>query len=617
MEDRHLVIKVLSEKPNINQRQLAKEVGVSLGKINSIIKEAIEDGLIKRVNNEQDNKYIITQRGNDELLNALKEIKDTKLIINKEEKYGVKQAVILAAGRNIFDVPVGLLEIDNTLVVERHIKTLKECGINKIVIVTGYNSEAFEEKMKNESGIILVKNDKYKWTGTMKSLSMAESHINDDFILIESDLILENIAIPQILNSINRDCVLITNESGSGDEAFVQLEDNCLFKMAKDVHQFNRIDGEMIGVTKISYKLFNMMLKEYERNINPYLNYEYMLLDMARNYKVHCLKIDDLLWGEIDNEKQYNYIKSYLYPRIKRKDLEFEKEAIKNIISSVLDIDKANINDVIPAGGMTNKNYKVIIKGESYILRVPGLGTEEMISRNNEMENSNLASLKGYNAETLYFNQDSGIKITKFIEGAETLTGASAKKEENMKLVTSILRELHNSDMNMVNIFNPFEELLKYEDILKGNTVKYYDEYKETRERVFCLDGLMKEYGSELVPSHNDTVPENFIKDVNGRLYLIDWEYSGLNDEMWDLAAHSIECNFTSDEEELFLNLYFNGNPDRESRLRILMNKICQDFLWAVWTLVKEAEGDDFGSYGVDRFNRAKANLDLLFKELR
>lgn len=617
MEDRHLTIKVLSEKPNINQRELAKEVGVSLGKINSIIKEAIENGLIKRINNEQDNKYIITQRGNDELLNALKEIKDTKLIINKEEKYRVKQAVILAAGRTIFDVPVGLLEVDNTLVIERHIKTLKECGINKIVIVTGYNSEAFEEKMKNESGIILVKNDKYKWTGTMKSLSMAEGHINDDFILIESDLILENIAIPQMLNSINRDCVLITNESGSGDEAFVQLEDNCLFKMAKDVHQFNRIDGEMIGVTKISYKLFNMMLKEYERNINPYLNYEYMLLDMARNYKVHCLKIDDLLWGEIDNEKQYNYIKSYLYPRIKRKDLEFEKEAIKNIISSVLDIDKANINDVIPAGGMTNKNYKVIIKGESYILRVPGLGTEEMISRNNEMENSNLASLKGYNAETLYFNQDSGIKITKFIEGAETLTGASAKKEENMKLVTSILRELHNSDMNMVNIFNPFEELLKYEDILKGNTVKYYDEYKETRERVFCLDGLMKEYGSELVPSHNDTVPENFIKDVNGRLYLIDWEYSGLNDEMWDLAAHSIECNFTSDEEELFLNLYFNGNPDRESRLRILMNKICQDFLWAVWTLVKEAEGDDFGSYGVDRFNRAKANLDLLFKELR
>ena len=617
MEDKHLVIKILSENLTISQRQLAKEVGVSLGKVNSIIKEAIEHRLIKRISDGQESKYIITEEGNNELVSTLKEIKDTKLIINQEEEYSVKQAVILAAGKSCFDVPVGLLEIDNTSIIERHINILKEYGINKIVIVTGYKSEIFEDKLKNESGVILVKNDKYKWTGTMKSLSMVKEYITDDFILVESDLVLESIAITQILNNINRDCILITNESGSGDEAFVQLEGNYLFKMAKDRHQFNRIDGEMIGVTKISYKLFNMMLEEYKNNINPYLNYEYMLLDMSRNYKVNCLKIDDLLWSEVDNQKQYDFLKSQLYPRIKRKDLEFEKESIKQIVVDVLKINKNNINDVIPAGGMTNKNYKIIINDESYILRVPGLGTEEMISRHNEMGNSNLASIKGYNVETLYFNEDSGIKITKFIEGAETLTGASAKKEENMKLVTSILREVHNSDMNMPNRFNPFEELLKYEEILNESNIKYYEGYKEVRNKFFELEDMMKEYGSILVPSHNDTVPENFIKDVNGRLYLIDWEYSGLNDEMWDLAAHSIECNFTADEEELFLNLYFNGDPDRNSRLRILMNKICQDFLWAVWTLVKEAEGDDFGSYGIERFNRCKSNLKLLFSELR
>ena len=62
----------------------------------------------------------------------------------------------------------------------------------------------------------------------------------------------------------------------------------------------------------------------------------------------------------------------------------------------------------------------------------------------------------------------------------------------------------------------------------------------------------MKEHGSVLVPSHNDTVPENFIKDINGRLYLIDWEYSGLNDEMWDLAAHSIECNLQAMKKSYF-----------------------------------------------------------------
>ena len=50
---------------------------------------------------------------------------------------------------------------------------------------------------------------------------------------------------------------LFTNESGSGDEAFVEIRDNHLFKMSKDIHQFNRIDGEMIGLTKISYKLYH------------------------------------------------------------------------------------------------------------------------------------------------------------------------------------------------------------------------------------------------------------------------------------------------------------------------------------------------------------------------
>ena len=185
MDEKYIVIKILSEKPSINQRQLAKEIGVSLGKANSLIKDAIDNGLIERISEGNDNRYVITEKGNEELINELKELKETKLIINKDEKYQVKQAVILAAGKTVFDVPIGLLEIDNMLVIERHIKVLKECGINKIVIITGYNSKAFEEKLKNESGVILVKNDKYKWTGTMKSLSMAEGYITDDFILIE------------------------------------------------------------------------------------------------------------------------------------------------------------------------------------------------------------------------------------------------------------------------------------------------------------------------------------------------------------------------------------------------------------------------------------------------
>lgn len=527
---------------------------------------------------------------------------------------GIREAVILAAGEKEFDKPACALEVEDITLIERAISILKENGIEKIVIVTGYNSSFLEELVKKESSVVLVNNEKYKWTGNMTSLALAKEFITDDFILIEGDLIFESQAISQIVNSKEKDCILITNESGSGDEGFVQLKNGYLFKLSKDIHQFNRIDGEMIGISRISYSLYSKMLKEFENNINPYLHYEYMLLDLSREHRVAALKIDDLAWGEIDTLKQYDAIKNYLFSKIKRKDLKFEKDNIKSIIQRYLDIPAENVTTVIHAGGMTNKNYKVCINGEYFILRVPGAGTENMISRKNEMVNSKLASDLGLNVDIPCFDEERGIKISKFIEEAETLTGRAAKKEENMKLVTDILRTLHNSKIEMLNTFDVFSEMEKYEDLVKACKGSFYKDYSEVKNRVMRLKDIFKECDFNLVPSHNDTVPENFVKDKDGRLYLIDWEYSGLNDEMWDLAAHSIECKFSESDEELFLKLYFNGEASKNNRIKLLINKICQDFLWAVWTLIKEAKGDDFGTYGIDRYNRAKENLDKLEK---
>lgn len=79
---------------------------------------------------------------------------------------------------------------------------------------------------------------------------------------------------------------------------------------------------------------------------------------------------------------------------------------------------------------------------------------------------------------------------------------------------------------------------------------------------------------------------------------------------MWDLAAHMLECDFSEDEEELFLQKYFGSSVIEDRyKTKILIYKICQDFLWSIWTIIKEARGDDFGSYGIDRYNRARKNL--------
>ena len=116
---------------------------------------------------------------------------------------------------------------------------------------------------------------------------------------------------------------------------------------------------------------------------------------------------------------------------------------------------------------MTNKNYTVMISGEKYILRIPGNGTENMINRFNEKHNSMLANELSIDTDILYFDELSGIKISKLIEDAENYKFSTAKREDIMDMTTSILRKLHNSNMEFKNTFNVFDEIIKYEEILK------------------------------------------------------------------------------------------------------------------------------------------------------
>ena len=614
LEDRLEILKILNDNFNINQRELSKRTNMSLGKVNAVLKEFTIDNLIERITNNRGTLYKLTDKGMKVLEENLANAKNTRLKLHEEEKKVIKTAVILAAGRTAeFDRPVGMLEIEDFKLIDRTLNILKENGINKIIIVTGYESEYYEEYFKNSKNVKLVKSDKYIWTGTMHSLALAKDLVDDDFLLIENDLIFEARAIKELVESKDRDCILFTNESGSGDEAFVEIRDNHLFKMSKDIHQFNKIDGEMIGLTKISYKLYEMMLDEFKNNVNPYLNYEYVLLDVARDYNIGFVKIDDLAWADADTKKGYEKIKNNLFPTIRRRELNYELNNIKNIICDSLNVKEEDITEVVPAGGMTNKNYRICVKGVRYILRVAGIGTEYMINRNTEMFNSAIASEKGFNVEVPYFNLETGVKISKFIENAETLTHRSIKKEENLKQVTDILRNLHEcTDFHMDNEFNMFRELEKYEEILRKDKGEFFSDYEEVREQVMALEAELDRCNRVFVPSHNDLVSENFVKDAEGRIYLIDWEYSGINDDMWDLAALSLENEFSEDDIELMFRLYFNGKADENARRRLLIHQICQDLLWAVWTLIKEAEGDDFGTYGIDRYNRAKEYLKRL-----
>src|SRR5699024_9801749 len=145
----------------------------------------------------------------------------------------------------------------------------------------------------------------------------------------------------------------------------------------------------------------------------------------------------------------------------------------------------------------------------------------------------------------------------------------TARLEENIRRTTAILRKLHASDMKMNGEFQVFREYEKYKELARGG--EFYPGFQEMDEWFCRLGKRLETLGCEKKPCHNDLVAENLIEDAAGRMYLIDWEYSGYNDPIWDLTSHLLECEFTPVEEELFLQYYYSREANETEQEKLLI----------------------------------------------
>ena len=289
-------------------------------------------------------------------------------------------------------------------------------------------------------------------------------------------------------------------------------------------------------------------------------------------------------------------------------------ENLAKLVREVLQSPEAEVKNIIKMGGMTNMNYQVTINSRNYVVRLPGNGTGEFINRKEEKDNLEFSYTLGINPELLYFDVETGLKITEKIVDATTLTKDLAKKAEVMAKVIQVFQTLHTSKVQMKNRFDLFRLMNGYEQLAFAEKVTFFDGFEEVKKDVMALKEYYKAMKVEEAPCHIDPTCANFIRDGQDKIYLIDWEYGGMFDPLWDLAAHSLESGFSVLEEEFFLKTYFQRDLTKGEAERILAHKIFQDYLWSIWTLFKEAKGDDFGAYGKNRFERAKKNI-ALFKE--
>lgn len=257
-------------------------------------------------------------------------------------------------------------------------------------------------------------------------------------------------------------------------------------------------------------------------------------------------------------------------------------------------------------GGLTNRVFRL----GDYCLRLPGHGTEEYIDRANEAVAAAEAARVGVSPDLIHADADSGVMVTRFIAGAITMTPDAFRSRAGAPArAGAAFARLHRSGAVFPFRFELFAMIDDYLEILSGKSVALPDGYHDVVAEAGAVRDALAAHPAPLTPSHCDPLCENFL-DTGTRMWIVDWEYSGMNDPMWDLGDLSVEAGFDADQDAEMLRAYFGTVPSEADQGRMVIYKAMCDLLWTLWGLIQlanENPAEDFRAYADTRFARCRA----------
>ncbi|MBN9255583.1 MULTISPECIES: phosphotransferase family protein [unclassified Mesorhizobium] len=260
-------------------------------------------------------------------------------------------------------------------------------------------------------------------------------------------------------------------------------------------------------------------------------------------------------------------------------------------------------------GGLTNLVYRA---GEA-CLRIPGKGTEEYINRANEGVAAREAAKAGVSPDVLHFDGATGLMVTRFIGGAETMSPEKFKTRPGSPArAGEVFRKLHRSGAVFPFRFELFAMIDDYLKVLSTRDVSLPAGYHDVVREAGAVRAALDAHPAPLAACHCDPLCENFL-DTGDRMWIVDWEYSGMNDPLWDLGDLSVEGRFDAAQDEAMMRAYFGGEARPAERGRIVIHKAMCDLLWTLWGLIQLANNnpaDDFRAYADGRFARCKALME-------
>ena len=575
------VLLALRQTPGLTQRELAEEAGVSLGLVNRTLQTLKTEGFLDREGQLTEKTHCLL----------------------KERKQ--RRAVILAAGYGMRMVPVSntpkaLLEVHGERLIERQIHQLHEVGIKDVCVVVGYRKEQFEYLTDQYSAKLLFNPD-YAVRNNLHSLALAGNYLENSYIV---------------------PCDLWCEENP------FRTQELCSWYAVseeEDRHSDVRLNRKGELVRKAPTEAGNRMV-----------GIAYFCGGDASELKMKLAELDKLrlyagaFWEEALYAGDRMTVPARVFPHAYAVEIN-TYEQLRELDSSsnnlqagaiaaickVFGVRADEITDIaMLKKGMTNRSFLFSVRGEQYIMRIPGEGTDRLINRRQEAGVYAAIRGKGLCDDPVYINAETGYKITKYLPGVRI---CDPESREDLCRCMAKLREFHAMKLLVEHRFDVWQQIDFYESLWSAPQSLYRD-YRETKSAVFRLKTWTDRQEKDCCLTHIDAVCDNFLfcgaECGNETLQLTDWEYAGMADPHMDLAMFAVYSAFGRAKLDRLIDLYFEGNCPDETRIKIYCYAAACGLLWSNWCEYKSSLGVEFGEYSLQQYRAAKEYARLAAKEM-
>lgn len=559
----YCVLKAGGER--LSQRKLSDLSGISLGKVNGEVAELKSAGLL-------DEDAGITSQG-----------------VRALAPYKVKNAVIMAAGMSTrfaplsYEKPKALLKVKGDVLIEREIRQLQEAGITEITLVVGY----MKEKMfylADKYGVDIVINEDYYHYNNTSTLIRVLDRLDNTYICSSDDYFSENVFEPYVYRPYY--AAVYTPDA---------TDEYCLTTDRKGRITKVTIGGEaswyMLGHVyfdrAFSQKFGDILMREYAKPSTREELWENLYMKHIRELELYIRKYPAEVIHEFDSlDELRDFDSRYIVNA---------DSAIFRNIEGVLHCKDSDITQIEPIKkGLTNTSFAFTCNDRRYVYRHPGVGTSAYINRQSEAISMEIARRLGLDDTYIYVDPEHGWKLSYFVEDARTL---DYHRPEEVAQALKMIHTLHDSGETSPFRFDLFEEIEKFEKRLKESNRGDFDGMQELAAMYRQIKTFVLADNVPECISHNDCYDPNFLIGKDGKMYLIDWEYSGMADPASDLGTFIACSDYTMEEVDALLAQYLGHAPEGDDYRHYLAFAGVSAYYWFVWALYQESVGKSVGEY--------------------